>query len=258
MGIAIIASGVSFADKGLGRVTPTEDIDIVSITAINGETENTSNSVTYTAVLNPANTSQRRLVWTFADGSTTIEGIASIVTNADNTATVSVLDNASASAVTIKATSYYKPNVSATKAVTLTHIENWLVNHSQYKNNTNPGYRFNGKWWTDSDLLALRGQTVSMVRLYIKSVDDIGSEIGIADGTGSASADTYTPFATYTITAEDKTAGYKDITFTAITLTIGLAFKLPTGFHYCTAPDSDITMIGQSEFTNTCICVNVS
>lgn len=128
MGIAIIASGVSFADANLGKVTAAEVADLASI-SISGaaSVDNNKNSSSYVASYMSVDgmpnvpAEQKGVIWSILSGAS----YASI----SNTGVLSVLATGT---VTIKVASTYNENIFATKEVSCVYNDApfWLVGYT--------------------------------------------------------------------------------------------------------------------------------
>lgn len=115
MGIAIIAKGADFSSNNIGDVTPSSNIPLLSL-AIVGPGTVIGTEADYSVTYDPANTSQRGVLWSITAGGT-------YATINENTGKLTVLPGASSASVTIKATSRYNDNIVATKTVAVTHLE---------------------------------------------------------------------------------------------------------------------------------------
>lgn len=115
MGKAIIVPNVSFADKNLGVVTPAGgELTELSISGPS-TVANSENKASFTVDYTPSGTEQRGVVWSVESG-------GSYATIDSNTGVLTVLSGASASSVTIKATSIYNAAIYATKVIAVTYI----------------------------------------------------------------------------------------------------------------------------------------
>lgn len=114
MGKAILLTNCDFSAHNIGQVTFTQDIPLISL-GISGpaSASGSTNVTTYSPVYNPVNTNQRGVTWTITSGSQ----YATITTGG----TLSILEGASGSAVTIKVTSTVDSSIYATKNITVTY-----------------------------------------------------------------------------------------------------------------------------------------
>lgn len=114
MGTAVVISSISFAEKNLGKVTLSgghvESIVIGGPDIINVA----DNKATFFIFFNPGGTPDRNVVWSIESGSQ----FASI----SQDGTVTVLQGASSSVVTIKATSTFDQNIYDTKTIAVTYV----------------------------------------------------------------------------------------------------------------------------------------
>lgn len=113
MGIAILISKVSFADANLGKVTLSEEIPLQSISIIANESY-IGIDAQLTCSFSPLATTQRDVVWSIVSGNQ----YATIDTT---TGKLSILEGASDSSVTVKATSSSNSNISAIKELRVTY-----------------------------------------------------------------------------------------------------------------------------------------
>lgn len=115
MGIALVIPTISFSEKNLGNVTaaggPLESIAIGGPDYVN----NLSNKATYFAYYTPYDTGERGVVWSIESG-------ASYASINSNTGELLVLQGASFSSVTIKATSTIDSSIYATKEIVVNRL----------------------------------------------------------------------------------------------------------------------------------------
>lgn len=107
MGLAIIVPGISFDDANLGKVTLTGNIPISGL-LINLEDTYIGTAVDLECSYLPVNTTQRGVAWSIVSGSE----YASI-----SGSTLTILEGASGSNVTIRCTSTSNPSISAEKTI---------------------------------------------------------------------------------------------------------------------------------------------
>lgn len=114
MGLALIIPNIDFSGANIGRVTPAEDVPLVSL-SVSGPDSVTggADAATYLPVYNPANTNQRSVAWSVQSGGT----YATITTGG----VLTILQGASASSVTIRVTSTINPSIYAEKTITVTY-----------------------------------------------------------------------------------------------------------------------------------------
>lgn len=114
MGIAIIIPDVSFSESNIGQVTPTGNKPLVSLSISgNDSVIGREDAALYTVEYNPADTTQRGVVWSIVSGS----AYATI----DEGGYLTVLQGASGSSVTIRATSSKNGSIYAEKTITVTY-----------------------------------------------------------------------------------------------------------------------------------------
>ena len=113
MGVAVIIPNVDFSRHGLGKVTLTSEIPLVSM-SISGPTEVTGTNATYKALLYPGNTSERDVVWSVESGG----AYASI---GASSGVLTIDASADEATVVIKATSVDNSEIYATLALTVTY-----------------------------------------------------------------------------------------------------------------------------------------
>lgn len=115
MGLALIVPNISFESANLGRVTIAEDVPLVSL-AVSGPDSVTGaeDAQQYSAAYTPANTNQRAVVWSIQSGGQ----YASI---SASSGMLSVLEGATAAAVTIRVTSSVNPSIYAEKTIAVTY-----------------------------------------------------------------------------------------------------------------------------------------
>lgn len=115
MGFALIIPNIDFSSANIGRVTPAEDVPLVSL-SISGldSVIGADDAATYLAVYNPANTNQRAVSWSISSGGTyaTIDA---------STGALTILSGAIAAAVTIRVQSLANPLIFAEKNITVTY-----------------------------------------------------------------------------------------------------------------------------------------
>lgn len=114
MGLALIIPNINFSGANLGRVTPAEDVPLVSL-SVSGPDSVTgdADAATYLPVYNPVNTNQRSVAWSVQSGGT----YATITTGG----VLTILQGASESPVTIRVTSSVNPLIYADKTITVTY-----------------------------------------------------------------------------------------------------------------------------------------
>lgn len=114
MGLALIIPNIDFSGANIGRVTPAEDVPLVSL-SVSGPDSVTggADAATYLPVYNPANTNQRSVAWSVQSGGT----YATITTGG----VLTILPGASASSVTIRVTSTINPSIYADKTIAVTY-----------------------------------------------------------------------------------------------------------------------------------------
>lgn len=114
MGIAIIIPDVSFSESNIGQVTPTGTKPLVSLSISgNDSVIGREDAALYTVEYNPADTTQRGVIWSIVSGS----AYASI----DEGGNLTVLQGAIGSSVTIRATSSKNGSIYAEKTITVTY-----------------------------------------------------------------------------------------------------------------------------------------
>lgn len=114
MGLAIIVPSISFDDANLGKVTLTGNIPISGL-LINLEDTYYGTAVDLECSYLPVNTTQRGVAWSIVSGSE----YASI-----SGSTLTILEGASGSNVTIRCTSTSNPSISAEKTITIYYDAN--------------------------------------------------------------------------------------------------------------------------------------
>lgn len=114
MGLALIIPNIDFSGANIGRVTPAEDVPLVSL-SVSGPDSVTggADAATFLPVYNPTNTNQRSVAWSVQSGGT----YATITTGG----VLTILQGASAASVTIRVTSSVNPSIYAEKAITVTY-----------------------------------------------------------------------------------------------------------------------------------------
>lgn len=136
MGIAIIAKGADFSNKNIGVITPSSNVPLVSI-AIVGPATVKGTEADFSVTYDPANTSQRGVLWSITAGGT-------YATINENTGKLTVLPGASAASVTIKAESRYNDNVVATKTVAVTHHVEVVMDFNELKTYNQTSWQVSG------------------------------------------------------------------------------------------------------------------
>ena len=137
MGIAIIAKGADFSSNNIGAVTPSSNIPLLSL-AIVGPGTVIGTEADYSVTYDPANTSQRGVLWSITAGGT-------YATINENTGKLTVLPGASSASVTIKATSRYNDNIVATKTVAVTHPVEVVMDFNELKTYNQTSWRKEAK-----------------------------------------------------------------------------------------------------------------
>lgn len=112
-GIAIVIPDADFSSANIGKVTLLKDVAVTSIT-INADDAYTGNKATLAVTYTPANTSHKGVAWEITAGA----DYASIDAG---TGVLTIKEGASASAVTVKATSSYDNSITATKTISVTY-----------------------------------------------------------------------------------------------------------------------------------------
>ena len=115
MGLAVIIQGADFSSENIGQVTFLKEVDVTGIT-INANSSYTGVSAQLSATYEPFNTNQKGVTWAIISGGS----YASIHAN---TGLLSILEGATASQVTVKATSTFNPSITATKTIAVTYKE---------------------------------------------------------------------------------------------------------------------------------------
>lgn len=200
MGIAMIVPGVTWADKNLGSVTPSDTLPVQAI-AVDGAA-GVMNSAKYNAILFPVFTSQRSVVWSISSGSE----YAAINQNGVVTAKVGAM----ASSVTIRATSADNPSVYGEKVISVTFTDlgdaDWLQSDGAcYLLVDGLSNFFGGRIIVRATLPTANGYAFGMaygssaqavkVGLYRRSAGDVGIAFGtqnyIATGVNANTANRY-------------------------------------------------------------------
>jgi len=128
MGRAIIIFNVDYSQGGLGKVTflrHLESLDIVGASSV-------TSSYVYTVDYNPSNTSESGVVWSVESGNE----YASI----DQNGLLTALSGASASSVTIRATSVVNSLIYDEKTIEVTYVEELLNVHRTFNGTVNDVY----------------------------------------------------------------------------------------------------------------------
>lgn len=114
MGLALIIPNIDFSGANIGRVTPAEDVPLVSL-SVSGPDSVTggADAATYLPVYNPTNTNQRSVAWRIQSGA----AYATITTGG----VLTILQGASASSVTIRVASTINPSIYADKTISVTY-----------------------------------------------------------------------------------------------------------------------------------------
>lgn len=114
MGLALIIPNIDFSGANIGRVTPAEDVPLVSL-SVSGPDSVTggADTATYLPVYNPANTNQRSVVWSVQSGG----AYATITTGG----VLTILQGASASSVIIRVASTINSSIYADKTISVTY-----------------------------------------------------------------------------------------------------------------------------------------
>lgn len=116
MGMAIIVPNISFGTTSLGKVTPSKNVPLRSL-SISGESSISSsdNAAQYSVIYSPADTNQRDVTWSITSG----QEYAEISSNGK----LSVKTGAASNNVKIKATSSNNPAIYAEKDVNVTYVD---------------------------------------------------------------------------------------------------------------------------------------
>lgn len=234
MGLAIIVNGAAYSGKG--KVTPTKSVPVKAITSITAA-ETGGNKYLLSATFDPTNTNQTSVRWTFADGSMTIDDVATITQNEDGTGTLQVLPSANNTSVTIKATSTYNSGISLSKAITVTFSASWIVDNRNIKvENVVSGRTL----YTDTSIggnlagqanpYPLAGKSFNFVRCELSKTGS-SEKLSFYEGAGTSAVHLFD----IDITSEDRQKGYvQKILDNPITLT-GSLYRQYGEFKYLNA-----------------------
>lgn len=124
MGYAIIDMSADYSASGLGKVTFTKSMELVSLSISEGAKD--KNNIQLVINYNPTATNQRGVTWSISNGSEYAsinqDGVLSVKNGADN------------SQVTVVATSSVKPSISSTITLNVTYEdvveEGWFYDHA--------------------------------------------------------------------------------------------------------------------------------
>lgn len=113
-GIALIIPGADFSAKKIGNVTFQEDVAVTGI-AINMNAGYSGQSFQPSIVYTPSTTNQKGVTWSITSGGTyaTIDATTGLVT---------ILSNANANSITVKAVSNYDNTIIATATTAVTYV----------------------------------------------------------------------------------------------------------------------------------------
>lgn len=114
MGRALIVPGVDFSETGLGTVTLKGNVPLSGI-SIDGPMSVVKEARFTVSYYPPNTTTQRGVTWSIISG-------GSYAAIDSNTGVLTALSGASASSVTVKATSIYDQNIYATKTISVTYV----------------------------------------------------------------------------------------------------------------------------------------
>lgn len=111
MGIAIIVKYADFSSNNIGKVTPTNIVELVSLSIVGPDS--VMGDAHFEAAYSPKDTTQRGVTWSIESGS-------QYATIDPNTGILTALQGADNSSVTIKVTSKVNASISAQKIVSVT------------------------------------------------------------------------------------------------------------------------------------------
>ena len=111
MGIAIIVKYADFSSNNIGKVTPTNIVELVSLSIVGPDS--VEGDAHFEVAYSPKDTTQRGVIWSIESGS-------QYATIDPNTGILTVLQGADNSSVTIKVTSKVNASISAQKTVSVT------------------------------------------------------------------------------------------------------------------------------------------
>ena len=111
MGLAVIIPGADYSAVNIGTVTPSDTIELISLAIAGPDTVNYQ--AQYSAIYNPADTTQTRVGWSVDSGS----AYASV----DAFGKVTTKSGADGDSVTIRVYSLVNPQIFATKTISVTH-----------------------------------------------------------------------------------------------------------------------------------------
>lgn len=143
MGIAIIAKGAGFGSNNIGVITHSSNVPLVSI-AIVGPSTISGTKADYSVTYDPANTSQRGVLWSITAGGT-------YATINENTGKLTVLPGASFASVTIKAESRYNDSIVVTKTITVTFALDVVMDFNELKTYNQTSWQASGAHGTNPD-----------------------------------------------------------------------------------------------------------
>jgi hypothetical protein len=127
MGIAIIVKYADFSSNNIGKVTPTNIVELVSLSIVGPDS--VEGDAHFEAAYSPKDTTQRGVTWSIESGSQ----YASID---PNTGILTALQGANSNDVTIKVTSKVDASISAQKIVSVTFPRTLYWNDLLFTNQT--------------------------------------------------------------------------------------------------------------------------
>lgn len=111
MGKVVVINDLLFNSSNIGQITLSQDVAITNLTVSSGSPSR--NRIQLSVAYTPANTSEIGVTWSITSGST----YATI----DQSGILTVLDTASSSSVTVKATSVYRPSIYGELTLTVSY-----------------------------------------------------------------------------------------------------------------------------------------
>ena len=111
MGKVIVINDLLFSSSNIGQITLSQDVAVTNLAVTAGYPSR--NKIKLSVVYTPANTSEIGVTWSITSGSS----YATI----DQSGVLSVLDNASSSSVTVRATSIYRPAIYGELTLTVSY-----------------------------------------------------------------------------------------------------------------------------------------
>ena len=111
MGKVVVINDLLFSASNIGQITLSQDVAVTNLTVTAGYPS--GNKIKLSVAYTPANTSEIGVTWSITSGSS----YATI----DQSGVLSVLDNASSSSVTVRATSIYRPAIYAELTLSVTY-----------------------------------------------------------------------------------------------------------------------------------------